>query len=266
MEAVPSDTALAVVSLLEKNWTLTVTGTVPAWVLNKVEFTCTAGTLAIATAANEAMFFHNTTDLSYLAAEPDGTSNYLLEFVDDAGKKATAYAASVGGGESLGSELLVDPSFDDPTKWTFTGSGSISGGKVVFNNIPEASVCSQTIPGITVNSLYRVSVSVDSIISGSVNAFNNNSSTSSNVLFSPGIVTSVRANFSSAGTACGLRAREVGTIATATDISVKKLTDIPATGLRLVTTQNGSTRGMALTETGFNPNTVVKIRFLNPNL
>jgi hypothetical protein len=44
-----------------------------------------------------------------------------------------------------------------------------------------------------------------------------------------------------------------------TDNSLKKLTDIPATGLHLMSAQDGTTRNMASVETGFDPNTIVHV-------
>jgi hypothetical protein len=291
-----SATGAAVVSLLEKNWTLTVAGTVPAWVLNKVEFTCTAGTLAIATAADEAMFFHETADLSYLAAEPDGTSNYLLEFVDDAGKKATAYAASVGGGESLGSELLSNTSHsgtsgnkvfasdggtingDVPDSWsvrvttniTATLSRSIDD---YFNivSVEGLSIYRQTELSITSGSLYVFSNSVTDVVTSVSMRFCQAQGT--NDQFPPIIITEngqTKKFFTASGNFSGIigpySSLFVDRSASFISSSVKKYLDVPSTGLRLVTTQNGSTRGMTSVESGFDSNRIVKIRFLNPNL
>jgi hypothetical protein len=44
------------------------------------------------------------------------------------------------------------------------------------------------------------------------------------------------------------------------NVSVKKLTDVPVTGLHLMSTKNGTTRNMANVETGFNPNAIVGVK------
>jgi hypothetical protein len=41
--------------------------------------------------------------------------------------------------------------------------------------------------------------------------------------------------------------------------SSKKLTDVPATGLHLMSAKDGTTRNMATNETGFDPNDIVKV-------
>ena len=48
-----------------------------------------------------------------------------------------------------------------------------------------------------------------------------------------------------------------------TNLSVKPLTDIPATGVHLISEQDGSTRNVAYKDTSFNPNTVVTIRIFS---
>ncbi|MFA7202791.1 MAG: hypothetical protein WC188_03670, partial [Candidatus Caldatribacteriota bacterium] len=56
----------------------------------------------------------------------------------------------------------------------------------------------------------------------------------------------------------------VGVVNKTTDFSLtwscKAYTDVPATGLHLMSTKNGTTRNMASVETGFDPNTIVGVK------
>jgi hypothetical protein len=44
-----------------------------------------------------------------------------------------------------------------------------------------------------------------------------------------------------------------------TGFTLKQVTDVPATGLHLLSSKNGSTRNMFSVESGFNPNTVTRV-------
>jgi len=225
------------------------------------------------------MFFHATTDLSYLAAEPDGTSNYLLEFVDSGGKKATAYAASVGGGESLGDELLSDPNFANwtggvPDGWVQSGTTS-PGVRFIEQNANGLRIVSDgALIGIgsetaviTVGSLFLVKGTLHSRTIGNVYFGVTSVPTQQKTINTHGQEISVNIS----GTWSLDQKLVFARNAAPTDVvisssSVKKYLDVPATGLKLVTTQNGSTRGMTSVETGFDSNRIVKIRFLDPDV
>jgi len=273
-EGSPSDTALAVVSLLEKDWTLTVTGSVPQWVLDLVEWTCTAGDLKLATKDGEAMMFDiNDEDFSGLAAEGDGTSNYLLEFVDDADKTARAYAYTVGGGEALGNELVTngDLATGDTTGWTAYSDAILS--------IVSQQLQTQLTGGDTFGSAgQQLAISQGQLCFFTRDNISKSSSFGSRVDATASGFEPVSSTYTSIGTKSEyftvnslsayvqLYTSGENSNAIFDNISVKALTDIPATGLHLVSTQDGTTRNMASVETGFNPNAIVKVRFLDPSL
>lgn len=58
-------------------------------------------------------FFWSSLDLSALAGRDDGYTPHFIELTDAAGKKATGYIGAVGAGETLsGTELIVNPGFE----------------------------------------------------------------------------------------------------------------------------------------------------------
>ena len=60
-----------------------------------------------------------------------GTLNYLngkLTLTDSAGKKAIGYIKSAGTGETLDTETVSDPGFDNATDWSIGANWSIAGG------------------------------------------------------------------------------------------------------------------------------------------
>ena len=280
-----SATGEAVVALIEKDWTLTVTGTVPDWVIDMVEWAIESGTLHIAIADGEAMFFHDTEDFSDYAAETDGTSNYLLEFEDTSGNTARAYAGDVGGGESLGSNLAPTDCCTDPDNdvdvvgdWSPVSGAvlsSVPGGDTgnaleikASTNVPRARlILSPTSSG----ELYKFQAKVKE---GNQNRYRFDFYYGEGTA-GPGISTAtssweIKTFYAANGSAATFQLYCWSGFLNDTilfdDVLVQKLTDIPATGINLVSDQDGTTRNMASLDEAFDPNTIVKVRFLDPNL
>jgi hypothetical protein len=275
-ESSPSDTALAVVSLLEKDWTLTVTGDVPSWVLDMVELTVGRDDINLDT-SDTAMFFHNTEDLSYLAAESDGTSNYLIEFVDAEGNTARGYAGSVGGGlefedQGAGETNLL-------AGWDFTSSGWDPSFVTVIDSNTYQLDSDRTGGGIRFGrgylledgKLYYGEVEGTTTDIGEIYTSPAIGSSASYFrLAENGIPLNVSAVYQDSywdGSVYIAIEDSVGsTQITITKLGVYKYIDVPSTGLHLVTTQNGSTRGLASKDTDFDARRIEKVRFLDPNL
>ena len=239
----------------------------------------TSGDLHIATRDGEAMFFHDSIDFSAYAGTDGGSTPYRLVFTDSAGKVATAYGGAAGGGEAL-TELLTNGNMETgspPDDWTpnavttatqaaderTDGAGSYS-----LNIADDGSarpMASQSGVPLLLGRLYLCSAWIKRI-----------SATAANGTISLTNVISL-SRISSASTSWAFRSYYWNSTHTTTtslevhgtganqefrfdDVSFSYLTDIPATGLHLMSTKNGTTRNMASVETGFNPNTIVGVQ------
>ncbi len=227
-----------------------------AWIS---QTTITAGQLHIATRDGEVMFFHDSIDFSPYAGTDAGSTPYRLVFVDFAGKQAVAYGGAVGGGEALGAELIPTIDFTDSGLWTLTNCSAVDADTVI-HDVDSISVF--IIPSynmfMVIGKLYKGQSSF-SLSLGASNGLAGNGdapiycSSSGDVKY---------------GTALNKYLRYYWRVLTSLDnatfdlssITLKEVTDVPATGLHLMSAKNGTTRNMTLVETGFKPNTVVKVR------
>lgn len=204
-----------------------------------------SGTLHIATKDGEAMFFHDTIDFSQYAGTDSGHTRYLLTFTDAAGVKAYAYTGDRGGGEALGSELLSP--LDFTSGWSTVGA-TVNNANTFTNTAGDGYVTKDILA--TIGSLYKVSFS-----SSGTSTQRRIIGSSSIPQYSTGATSyktaqNQRVTFTAAG---------IGGTATFTDVIFSGLTDIPTTGLHLLSAANGSTRNMQSVEASFNPNTVVLV-------
>jgi len=235
--------------------------------------TVTSGTLHIATKDGEAMFFHDSTDFSSYAG-----GNYLFEFTDAAGKVATAYPSTVGGGEALGDEELSNPSFDGGTSgWLAAVDctiASVAGGQ--SNNCLEITRTGGSVQyirstdGNTTSEkgkLYKISIYAKSGTSGDEAFQASLAPSSGTAIFATTTGSWVQHSGYSTHNYDGSsywmngiskRSPTAGTMLF-DEASVKPLTDVPATGLKLVSTLGGATRNMTSVESGFNTNTITKV-------
>jgi len=206
----------------------------------------TSGTLKIVTLNGKTMFFHNSIDFSQYAGWDGGYTPYLFSFTDAAGKVATAYSGSRGGGEAYNTDALLNWDFTDgwsPFNSSILDSDSFS-VSVGGGNITKSTI-------LTIGLLYKINYA------GVV-------STGSSDLRNDATITGVNLNGGAAhwtATSVGvrLRANTLGAIVDVTTLEALPLTDIPSTGLHLVSAKNGTTRNMTSVESGFNPNTVVSV-------
>ena len=215
-----------------------------------------SGDLHIATRDGEAMFFHDSIDFSAYAGTDGGSTPYRFVFTDDADKTAIAYGGAAGGGEALGSDLYAG--------WDFTSGWGVSSGVLIL----DADTFKITIAGTqyirrdvtTAGSLYQIDfdgVTTDYPLSGDDLCFTVTQSVYT--VFYAGVSGQVFTALSSINL-IRLISGSVDDEATVTSLMLKKYTDVPATGLHLMSTKNGTTRNMASVETGFDPNAIVGVK------
>ena len=242
----------------------------------------TSGDMHIATKDGEAMFFHDSIDFSPYAGTDGGSTPYRLVFTDSAGKTAIAYGGAAGGGETLGSELIANGDFETLgsggydlfSEWTEDDGGgtieyetvSVHGGSnaVKFtgaNLIVKPRIYKYI--STSIGRLYKFSgySRGDGTHSGRYSA------SGIAVVLSTGVTDTTYALFTVSITAPVTSSlvfvagpQTTGGVAYFDDLTFKAYTDIPATGLHLMSAKNGTTRNMASVESGFDPNTIVGVK------
>jgi hypothetical protein len=230
--------------------------------------TVTAGTTHLDTTST-AMFFHDTVDFSAYAGA-SGNTLFKVLFTDNAGKTALAYGGEAGGGENL-TELSPDPGFDNVGSWdSVSADWSVNSGgnsKIVATDAAQYNGVFKDGPMTgTVGKIVKTVLVLDSRTSGGITV-------------RAGGYVSGSSNDSPEYTTIGTKTRYFtvrnGTDPTrllitsingahntlsATSLSAGLLTDVPITGLKLYTSYNGTIRGMANVQTGFNTSTIVSIK------
>jgi hypothetical protein len=217
-----------------------------------------SGTLHIATVDGGAMFFHDSIDFSSYAGNDTDSTLYLGVFYDNAGLSAKAFfGGAVGGGEALGAELI--------TGWTNSPSLPYDTLTVNVNGHDIDSIINTTTYGIgytnqnaSAGQLHKIVADI-TLNSGTAPRLRAGSSGSVSTYIKDGLTdgtyyytfvnTENQIHLSNQGTATNFSLL----------ISQKQITDVPATGLHLLSSKNGSTRNMFSVESGFNPNSVTRI-------
>lgn len=240
----------------------------------------TSGDLHIATRDGEAMFFHDSIDFSAYAGTDGGSTPYRFVFTDSAGKVATAYGGAAGGGEALGSELIANGTFDsDVTGWTAwiyePTIESVAGGvsnnclHLVNNGTNWVHGAAKTSLSIFNGRIYKISCFIKKNTSAVQIRITNVTSNIDDVWVSSGTLTDTSwteyncyatPSISTGGYVILVAINPGGGDAYFDELSVKPITDVPATGLHLMSTKNGTTRNMASVETGFDPNAIVGVQ------
>ena len=231
--------------------------------------TVTAGQTHLATVAAGAMFFHDSIDFSAYAGNDTDSTLYQFVFEDSAGKVAQAYAGAVGSGEALGSELLSNGGFSG--SWT----GEIPDGWVMVgtadaNNYIVKDDVNDTVQ--IVNKSGYIGIRQDGILNpigllykrvADVFVTSGSLQIELGGALIPFVATSglSTAYMTGAISISFYVQRAVNNSnAVVSSVSLKQVTEVPATGLHLLSAKNGSTRNMFRTESGFNPNLITKIR------
>lgn len=204
----------------------------------------TSGTLHIATKDGEAMFFHDSVDFSTYAGTDAGSTPYYFVFTDSSGKTSSAYGGAVGGGEALGPELIV--AFDFTSGWTEFLGGSIIDADS-FNSGPSGMGIYKAIT-ISGKIIY-IAWAGTGVGAVAVDASD------------PGMPVSINAS----GYRCPFHSSvllkaNVNQIVDVTSLSCKALTDVPGTGLHLISTKNGIIRNMERVTSGFNRSGITSVK------
>jgi hypothetical protein len=209
------------------------------------------------------MFWDEDNDLSAYAGTDAGSTPYYFVFQDSTGKCARAYGGAIGGGEALGAELITAftnaPGGDAFETFTTSGVDITQ----AINNAGGWGVGNANAVNVVGNKLYKYTCN-----------FTLNSGTAPIVGFSH-VTAGIQSSFSktmSTGAMtwyvtpnavyeyfCFQTATTGATDFAALSNSLKEFTDVPVTGLHLMSTRNGTTRNMKDVDSGFNPNGIVKI-------
>ncbi len=235
--------------------------------------TVTASELHIATRDGEAMFFHDTLDFS--AYEND----FYFEFIDSDDKVATAYSDAAGAGETS-VEVATNGNLEagNTTGWhTLESAGSAS--LAVNSTTPLSGSYDLKVVAVNSGSYPRVAVEVACTVNSLYKLgqwlYSGPETTAAYLFVALNTTTGASRIASRLSASKELEYitavsdyTRMGAITFATgthyldNFSLKRLTDVPTTGLRLRNLSND--RDMQSVETDFNPNDVTKIRIWRP--
>ena len=91
--------------------------------------------------------------------------------LNDGTQNLVGWIKAAGTGETLGDELVVDPGFDDPSKWTAGAGWSVAGSLAVGASVINSVSIEQLLPITTTKNLYKISFDLVSRTSGSVSSY-----------------------------------------------------------------------------------------------
>lgn len=221
-----------------------------------------------------AMLWDEDNNLSTFAGDDAGSTPYSIVLTDSAGKTCRGYIGAVGAGELLDVETLTNNSFtgtwganDLPQGWKFYSSSPDANNYLVkddandrlqfiFSGGPAFGIYQAT---ATVGALYKMVTVTDSITAGKRYYFGFSAGASLHIVTASGTKTSYQ-TCPAATTRLLARMSGYSCDAIVSATSIKKVLDIPATGVHLHSTEGGVDRKVTI-DTGFNPNSVpMKIR------
>jgi len=164
--------------------------------------------------------------------------------ISDGSKSLVGFGKAAGTGETLGDEILSDPTFDNASAWTVIQSGwSLSGGKGVKVSDATGRYMYETKP-LTVGGLYKGHVTIDAI-SGSMSLVFLGYSTFSTYKSVPGLIEGYTTKTGPTLTNVGVNAGAASQTATIDDISAKQVLTPSSTGITIVSTKGGTTYNWA---------------------
>ena len=174
-----------------------------------------------------------------------------IEIFDSALRSIKGWVKAAGTGETLDSELMRDPTFDDGTKWVGTGTGwTVAGGKATgISSITSSLYDNTVIPSS--GKLCKLVITCDTYTSGSF--ANRLAGTVSGVIRSS---TGVFIDYLvSTSTTIGIGIYPASAVtATFTDISAKQVLTPSITGVTISSAPGGTTYNFASKHASFNYN------------
>ena len=225
-----------------------------------------SGTVHIDVLDGSAMVFVDGQDLSDYAGSDDGNTPNMIMFIDTAGKVCATYCGAVGGGKTLSAEQQANYDF---TTWVGDNpSGFIVLNETAFCKVTEnmgAQIISDGTSNVVLRSMVyapgkivETTLLVSAVSAGSV------------ALYLGGLAEMISApqTVTKTITSGSILYAQIlkGTVpldVTLSSWSTKYYTDVPATGIHLIKTINGSGLGIAYKETGFNPLVIDTIKIFN---
>lgn len=216
--------------------------------VNRPITSITEFTLALASMVDGTAFVYSDVDLSSYA------DVYKLILTDSAGKKATGFTGSVGGGLALGDDIL--DGLDLTSGWTPTDA-SISDSDTFVSSANNGRVFKNV--GLGNNVVHQIVADVDAS-SGTWDIYVYSNTPEYGT---PSIVTEDGTFYFAADANMDgiirVRAAQSGVTVDINTLTIKQVTEPPATGLLIVSTRGGSTRNWANIESGFDPNDIAEI-------
>lgn len=221
-------------------------------------------------------FFWTSIGLGPYAGAYPGSTPFYIEALDGTGKKATGYLGAVGAGETLGSELVLNPGMENgtpPTNWnavnapdTFERSGVQKHSGNYSSHVIElhsayAGFRSDNF-STTAKALYKI-LGEYFLVSGVIFCGYFGGDSNTRYIPSCSITGSWQHleeifNDPVGGAGAFIQYYSNGFAAEfyGDDVSWKRITDPPATAIHIVSSLNGTTRNWASIEGGFDPNTI----------
>lgn len=184
-----------------------------------------------------------------------------IEWIDPSGKKLTGWIKAAGTGETLGSELITNGTFDSDTGWTKESGWTISGGLGVATAVPFTNLFQNAIAG---GVLYKATVDYTISSGGFRLLFGDGTESSYGVMrYATGSLTEYRVSNNVYAGVYGANA--TGTV---DNLSMKQVTAPSTTGVTIVSTREGATYNWTSKESGFDYNAsagyTYKIYDINP--
>lgn len=187
-------------------------------------------------------------DLSPYAGNDAGYTPYRVTLLDTAGKTAVGYIGAVGSGWATGGDLLAGWNFTAPDWHPSTGC-TVVDSNTITNAIANTGIAKWAF--LTQNWLYKM------VLAGTTGLLFGLSSANPRWV-SPGFNGTYYATHgASFGNTHGwLYAPLAGTY-DVTQMELYRVTEPPATGVHIMNSLGGTTRGWASVDAGFNPNNVL---------
>jgi len=194
---------------------------------------------------------------------PISRTPFYIEILDAAGKKATGYIGAVGAGETLGSELFLNPDFGADTNWEKQTGWTIAAGVASNDGIAQGWLRQYVSPSI--GKLVKMSVNITIATSGELY-----------LLISPNFNPHL-GPYNTIGIKSGYLIKDNDDLSigmfvypsfngSIDDASAKRVTDPPPTAVHIVSSLNGTIRNWASIESGFNPNDIASWKIYHASL